>query len=213
MRQILCFGDSNTFGSIPGGGRYPREIRWPGQLQSLLDDDFYVIEEGMGGRTTVWDDPTEPYRSGIRALPISLHTHSPLSLIVLSLGTNDCKSYINVSPAAIAKGIEHLCKTVQQFDYGVKYSKPDILLVSPIHIGEGVADNPLSIFDELSVRKSQALAPLYRTIADNLGCFFLDASKVSQASSIDKLHMDEEGHTCLAEAIYESVSVIFGTKI
>lgn len=209
MRQILCFGDSNTFGSIPGGGRYHREVRWPGRLQSLLGNEYYVIEEGMGGRTTVWDDPTEPNRCGIQAIPISLHTHKPLSLVIVLLGTNDCKSYFNAVPAAIAKGVEYLCKTIQQFDYGVNYPKPDLLLVSPIYIGEGVADNPLSSFDESAVGKSRALAPLYKMIADELGCFFLDAGMVSQASEKDKLHMDEIGHECLAKALYESIKGIY----
>ena len=82
--NILCFGDSNTFGSNPEGGRYPREIRWPGRLQILLGSDDYVIEEGMGGRTTVWDDPLEPNRNGLSALPIALLSHKPLDLVILS---------------------------------------------------------------------------------------------------------------------------------
>ena len=65
MKTILCFGDSNTFGTNPSGGRWPREIRWPGRLQQLLGNEFYVIEEGCGGRTTVWEDNLELYlRSG-----------------------------------------------------------------------------------------------------------------------------------------------------
>ena len=59
MKNILCYGDSNTFGSIPGGGRYPYGVRWPGRLAGLLGADWHLIEEGMGGRTTVWEDPLE----------------------------------------------------------------------------------------------------------------------------------------------------------
>ncbi|HPK63292.1 MAG TPA: G-D-S-L family lipolytic protein, partial [Sphaerochaeta sp.] len=59
MKTILCYGDSNTYGSNPGGGRWEYDKRWPGILSSLLGDGYYVIEEGLGGRTTVFDDPFE----------------------------------------------------------------------------------------------------------------------------------------------------------
>ena len=71
MINILCFGDSNTFGTNPKGGRHSWNTRWPGRLQVLLGPEYYVIEEGMGGRTTVWDDPLEPGRCGIQALPMA----------------------------------------------------------------------------------------------------------------------------------------------
>lgn len=115
MKNILCFGDSNTFGTNPEGGRHGREVRWPGRLQKLLGDDWYVIEEGMGGRTTVWDDPLEPNRRGIAALPIALTSHRPLDLVIISLGTNDCKAFFHASPKVIARGAEALCKLVLNF--------------------------------------------------------------------------------------------------
>ena len=77
MINILCFGDSNTFGTNPKGGRHSWNTRWPGRLQVLLGPEYYVIEEGMGGRTTVWDDPLEPGRCGIQALPMALQSHKP----------------------------------------------------------------------------------------------------------------------------------------
>ena len=62
MKQILCFGDSNTYGLIPGttNQRYGWGTRWT----SILDDKvrtkgYRVIEEGLCGRTTVFDDPSE----------------------------------------------------------------------------------------------------------------------------------------------------------
>ena len=60
MINILCFGDSNTNGSNPSGGRWGRWERWTGVLQKLLGDDYYFIEEGCGGRTTVMEDWLEP---------------------------------------------------------------------------------------------------------------------------------------------------------
>ena len=52
MKQIICYGDSNTFGYIPGSGkRYPKDIRWTGVLSNLLGDEYKVIEEGCNNRT------------------------------------------------------------------------------------------------------------------------------------------------------------------
>ena len=52
-RRILCFGDSNTWGYKPTGGRYDEETRWPMRMQRLLGDGYIVIEEGLNGRTCV----------------------------------------------------------------------------------------------------------------------------------------------------------------
>lgn len=60
MKSILCFGDSNTWGWNPGNAsRYSLDQRWPGLLMKELGPDYYVIEEGLSGRTTVCDDPVE----------------------------------------------------------------------------------------------------------------------------------------------------------
>ena len=53
MKNILCYGDSNTWGYVAGKfdmktmymERYPRNIRWTGRLQKLLGDDFYVQQK------------------------------------------------------------------------------------------------------------------------------------------------------------------------
>ena len=103
-KHILCYGDSNTFGTNPTHCpiRHPLHVRWTGRLQSLLGPNYRLIEEGMGGRSTVWDDPLEPGRNGLTFLPVALQSHRPLDLVILSLGTNDCKSIFHASPRVIA---------------------------------------------------------------------------------------------------------------
>ena len=65
-KRILCFGDSNTWGTIPGEpGRFPSHTRWTGVLQKELGQNYVVIEEGNGGRTSVHDDPVERRLSGL----------------------------------------------------------------------------------------------------------------------------------------------------
>ena len=44
--NILCFGDSNTWGYKPDkSGRYDENIRWTGLLQKKLGSGYHIIEE------------------------------------------------------------------------------------------------------------------------------------------------------------------------
>ena len=125
MKQILCFGDSNTYGLIPGttNQRYGWGTRWT----SILD------EEGLCGRTTVFDDPFRTERRGTEMLPAILESHRPVDTIVLMLGTNDCKSVYSATPEVIGQGIEQLLDQINTVNPDAK-----ILLVSPIYLGERI---------------------------------------------------------------------------
>ena len=91
-KSILCYGDSNTWGYIPDvGRRFPEDIRWTGILQNLLGSTYEVIENGLVGRTTVFDDPYGPCRNGLASLDCALLSSAPLDLVSLALGTNDLK--------------------------------------------------------------------------------------------------------------------------
>lgn len=48
-----------------------------------------MIEEGPNGRTTLRDDPIEPYHSGLTYLLSCLHAHQPLDRVTIGLGAND----------------------------------------------------------------------------------------------------------------------------
>ena len=116
MKTVLCFGDSNTHGQIPGkdGGRYEKEIRWPGVLKSMLGDSFDVIEEGLGGRTTVFEDPIEEDKSGKAYLQQCLHSHKPIDLIIVMLGTNDLKIRFGLTAYDVSLGLETLVKKIEE---------------------------------------------------------------------------------------------------
>ena len=94
MKQILCFGDSNTWGyDGESRERLPWGVRWTSLLQEKLNKEEYrVIEEGLCGRTTVFEDPLRDGRKGTALLPTLLETHAQADVITLMLGTNDCKT-------------------------------------------------------------------------------------------------------------------------
>ena len=123
MKTILCYGDSNTYGLKSDlVSRYPRNVRWTGILQEKLGSEYYVIEEGLGGRTTVWDDPVEDYKNGKKYLLPCLDSHKPLDLVIIMLGTNDLKSRFSVTPFDIGASMENLVKTIIKSDAGVEFS-------------------------------------------------------------------------------------------
>jgi len=213
MKTILCFGDSNTWGYIPGtdGLRYAHDVRWTGVLAAGLGGGRRVIEEGLNGRTTCWDDPIKPGRRGLDHLPTLLESHAPIDLVLIMLGTNDLKHYFNLRAFDIALGAAKLVETVQLSDAGPvagdAKTAPAVLLVSPAHAVD--AEAPFGHkFDE-AVAKSQELGVAYREI-DEYGVAFFDAATVATASSVDGVHLDDTAHAALGAALVEVVSGLVG---
>lgn len=205
MKEILCFGDSNTYGLIPKtGGRYDRDTRWTGILEKqLYGKDYRIVEEGLCGRTTIFEDELREGRRGADLLPTLLESHAPLDRVILMLGTNDCKTYYSASPELIGLGIEKLLQQIKSADKNIK-----ILLISPIKLGEEVWKPEFDPeFNEHSVEVSKQLKEVYRKIAEKYGCDFLAASDVAEPSEVDREHLNPEGHKRLAEAILQSVAL------
>ena len=203
MKQILCFGDSNTYGLIPKlGGRYEWGVRWTSILNEKLGlNEYRVIEEGLCGRTTIFDDPLRDNRNGVKYLPAVLESNQGIDTVILMLGTNDCKTVYSASAEVIGKGIERLIKLIRY------YSKnSDILLISPIHFGDSVWKKEYDPeFSKGSIKINEGLASVYRYIADKENIHFLDASLVAKPSEEDQEHMNEEGHRALAKAVYNKL--------
>lgn len=199
MNNILAFGDSNTWGyNAKTRGRFPHGIRWTSLLQNALEN-VNIIEEGLCGRTTVFEDKQRKGRRGIELLPTICETHSPLDFAIIMLGTNDCKAAYNAAPSDIGYGIE------QCLDELEKYIEPrNILLVSPILLGENVIYKDRE-FSKVSVDTSRRLKDIYKNIAQNHGTNFLAASDFAAPCDIDDEHLDENGHNALAKAVIEKL--------
>lgn len=206
MKNILCYGDSNTFGYNPeNGGRYSFNERWPGVLQKSLEQKYRIIEEGCSHRTTIFDDPVIPGKCGLDFLPICLESHKPLDIVILALGINDTKSIFHASSNDIAKGMEVLVNTVFSYGYGEQFNVPEVIIVAPTKIKAEITENPLSSFDARSVEVSSELAEKYMSIAKTNGCHFLDASGVSNVSDLDCLHLTRESHINLGQSLAEII--------
>lgn len=202
--NIMCFGDSNTYGVNPKTGeRYPRKKRWTGILQELLGSSYYVIEEGIGGRTTVWEDPLADNRCGIRALPMLLDSHSPLDLVIIMLGGNDWKHRFGALPEDGAAGVEKLIKLIRSHIYGKGCAVPEILIAAPAPKGEHLEKSPYTGFGMEAVKYSRMLPVLLEKIARQYGCMYLDAGQIVYPDEADQVHLNEECHRKLAEKFAE----------
>lgn len=206
MKQLLCYGDSNTWGLIPGTQqRYPWGIRWTSILQEKLESrKVRVIEEGLCGRTTVFEDACRENRNGLKTLPLVLETHAPIDGVVIMLGTNDCKSFYHLNADQITIGMEQCIDSLLTVIPG-----NHILLVSPIYLGEKVWKPGFDPeFDQRSVEVVRELQFAYRKLAAQKGIRMLAASDFAIPSEIDQQHMTPEGHAALAEAICANIQAM-----
>ena len=202
MKRILCFGDSNTYGYIPGGGgRYGHLIRWPKVLQKHLGDSWEVIEEGLNGRTTVTDDPIEgSYKNGRRYWMACLESHWPLDAVVLMLGTNDLKARFNKSANEIALGNAVLINDFKHFCQSRCVVNPHFVLMCPTHV---LDSSTLPERFAGAPEKSTRLPLEFKKVASETHVDFFDAGSVVSPSEIDGFHLDEHAHQVLGEAVFE----------
>lgn len=203
MKQLLCFGDSNTWGLIPKTtDRYSWGVRWTSVLQEKLNNrDVRVIEEGLCGRTTVYDDAYRKNRNGLESLPEILESSYPVDAAVIMLGTNDCKSCYKSNPFKIAKGLS-LC-----VDELSKYISPEkILIISPVFLGKEVWREEYDPeFDSNSVEIAHNLFDEYKKVANEKGTSIISAADYVEPSDVDQEHLTEYGHKILAGVIYNTL--------
>jgi lysophospholipase L1-like esterase len=206
VKTILCYGDSNTWGYDPATQtRFPRDIRWPGVLRSELGEGYIVIEEGLNGRTTVWDDPIELDKNGATYLRPCIQTHKPFDLVIIMLGTNDLKTRFSLPTYDIASGAGVLVDIVKKSDTGIGGEAPEVLLIAPPPAVE------LTDFAEMfedAVEKSGGFARHYRRISNEKGCHYLDAGDHVESSPLDGIHLEVDMHTRLGKAMAAKVREI-----
>ncbi|HEX6788674.1 MAG TPA: GDSL-type esterase/lipase family protein [Gaiellaceae bacterium] len=186
MKTIVCFGDSNTWGHIPGsdGQRYPRDIRWPARLATALGDEAEVISEGLSGRNATIESPTTDGRNGLPYLVPCLRSHAPVDVLVIFLGTNDVYW---LEPLLVAQSIGRLVKAARNAEAGPGRGAPEILVVCPPPFGGHV------------------FAPSFDEICTALDCELLDLDGIAPYSPVDGTHLDEAGHRAVAAAVEERV--------
>ncbi len=208
-RTVLCFGDSNTWGYEPGSGaRYPRAVRWTGVLAAELGAGWHVLEGGLNGRTTVFDDPLGD-KNGLRHLGPVLESAAPVDAVVVVLGTNDLKTRFRASAYEIAEGAGRLVDAVRASAAGPAGGAPAVLLVAPPPLAtlEGWAARDPDAFEGFeegwrdALATSSRFARQYARVARVRGVAFLDAGAYVATSEVDGVHWTVAGHAAFGRAV------------
>jgi lysophospholipase L1-like esterase len=197
MKTVLCFGDSNTWGYVPGsdGERFPAGVRWA----TRLGDEWDVIAEGLNGRTATMDSPVADGRNGLTYLMPCLHSHMPLDIVVIYLGTNDAGDRYSLPAETVAGAVGRLVRVVRTSEAGPGYTAPDVLVVCPPPFGRL---DPEGSFANAGA-KSRQLGRWFAEVCEELKCELLDLNGIAAYSDLDGIHLDAEGHAAVATAVAE----------
>jgi lysophospholipase L1-like esterase len=211
VKTILAFGDSLTFGTdAVKMGRHAREDRWPSVLAAGLGADVEVIAEGLGGRTTAFDDHTAAAdRNGARVLPTLLSSHAPLDAVVIMLGSNDLKPFVSGSAKATTAGMRRLVQIVQTHPYGNDGGVPAVVIVSPPHFGPSDQPGGGPAMDR-DIEESRRLAPLYELAAKETGALFFDAATVAKVDRVDGVHLDAANTRAIGAGLVPVLRKVLG---
>lgn len=207
MQHILVYGDSLSWGIIPGTRqRLLFHQRWPGVLEAGLRDSGLharITEDCLNGRRTVWDDPFKPGRNGLSTIAQVIEAQSPLALVILLLGTNDFQSMHPHNAWHAAQGLAAIVSAIRNVPIEPGLPVPPILIVTPPPI-----DNPRGPIAPKFLgadAKCAGLADAYREVAATLDCPCFDAGTVTTSSRIDGVHLDADQHAVLGLALVEVV--------
>ena len=206
MPVVMCFGDSNTHGTPPivdlaQYRRFGRGVRWPTLLGA-----HEVIEEGLPGRTAMYDDPVMgAHMNGQVGLKIALESHGPIDVLVLMLGTNDSKARFTSTPQAVVGGIASLLDIAQHRLMQERHGGFKILLICPPPVLE---IGPIKAEFWGSAARSLALAPIYAELAHARDIAFLDAGRIIAVSLLDGVHFDQTEHAKLGAAVRDALTAL-----
>lgn len=206
-KHIVCLGDSNTHGYCADpadtedhGIRFTENERWTCLLQKGLGEEYLISEEGLSGRTTVFQDPLHESMDALSVAYPILKSHEFVDLLIIMLGTNDTKERFSVGAPGIAAGMDRLIKKCLSVDCWGS-SKPNILIIAPPPLGKGFSD---IVMGQGCVEKSEQLAAYLKPIAAQNNCHFMDANGC-EFNEVDYTHLSRKGHQQLADRLLQLI--------
>jgi len=207
MQHILVYSDSLAWGIIPTTRqRFAFDQRWPGVTENAInaeDHHVRVIEDCLNGRRTVWDDPFNLGRNGLVGLAQRIEIHSPLTLVILMLGTNDFQSMHPHNAWHASQGVQALVKCIRQAPVEPGMPIPPVMVVVPPLID--IPKGPIAPKFAGAEKKCVGLVEAYQKVSNELDCLFFDANSVISSSVVDGVHLDADQHVVLGKALADQV--------
>lgn len=194
--NVVLYGDSNTYGLMPNGGRY--ENRFSILLKKYFDNRINIYEEGLVGRTTIYDDE-RPNRKALDDINSTLSKYNKIDLLVIMLGTNDYKIGNAKNVDDLKNGMKLLLNKVLKNNDIKK-----LLIISPILLATNIEDlDPEFNYNSYKLSKISHLA--YESIANEYNALFLDAKEFAKAGT-DGEHLEEAGHFEIANNLINIIN-------
>jgi lysophospholipase L1-like esterase len=209
-RTLLCFGDSNTHGTMPFARmdeprrRHDAASRWPCVAAHHLGPGWTLVEEGLPGRTAQFPDPLMGvHMDGRTGLRIALESHGPIDALAVMLGTNDVKAMFGATPETVVAGLAAILNIALSAEMQERHGGFRVLLVCPPPVEE--AGCLAGIFWG-GRAKALALPPLYDALARALGVGYLNAGDHIRVSPVDGVHFEEAGHATLGAKVAQAIA-------
>lgn len=204
MRTVVCFGDSNTWGFDPARPevRFDRGTRWPSIVADALAGEWEVIAEGLNGRTATLDSPVAEGRNGLTYLLPCLHSHAPVDLVIIYLGTNDVGDDYALPPITVAEAVGRLVRVVRTSQAGPGYRAPDVLVICPPPFARVDPDGEYAG----APARAEGFSRHFAAVCELLDVELLDLRGVTPYSDLDGIHLDEAGHAAVAGAVLERIA-------
>ena len=196
MAEIVCFGDSNTYGFNPRNGkRYDENTRWSGILKQKLKDKFSVIEAGCNNRTCYSINPDSDELTGFKVLPKYLKQTT--NYLILAVGLNDLQKFYSSTDKEIKEGLLNLISIARGIAPEIA-----IVILAPSRIKKNILKSYFStLFNEEAIEKSIKMNKIYIKVANKNNCVCINLDEFTQTSQIDGLHYLEEEHQKIADLI------------
>ena len=175
--NVVCFGDSNTYGYDPRsylGGRYDPNSRWVDILAT--ETGWTISNMGQNGREIPSMFPNFP---------------ADTDLLIVMLGTNDLLQ---------GKSPEQAAERLERFLSSLSLDRGKILVIAPPPVKRGAWVPNQQLIDD-----SHAFAQLCQTLAEQLGTRFADAGKWDISLAYDGVHFTEQGHRAFAAGLLEEL--------
>lgn len=194
--RILCYGDSNTWGYVPNINGYSKNAEmkryqekdcwWFGLTQSNT-----VFVDGLCGRCVANENKWLKNRNAVKTICDDLKKYQDLDLVIVQLGTNDCKSEYKNSPQKITDNLQLLLQKIQEI------TKAKIAIISPAPI---IENNALTQKYYVGAqKKSEELNKLFKTLAKQNDYIFVSGANLEVGE--DGEHLTLLGHKQLKEKI------------
>ncbi len=164
-----------------------------------MGEDARVIEDCLNGRRTAWEDPYKPGRNGLVGLEQRIEINSPLSLVVVLLGTNDFQSMHQLDAWQSSQGMAAIISSIRRAPIEPEMMVPEILVVAPPSIR--TATGAISRKFLNAEKKATGLADALQAVARDTNCHFFDAGSVTETSKVDGVHLDEDQHRLLGREL------------